>query len=46
MYPFTSQLIKYFANNPKEKMAMLILDVKGNYYKEVLHQGHYNFEQN
>ena len=36
MYPFTRQLISYKANNPNEKLAMLILDVKGNYYKEVL----------
>ena len=36
MYPFTKQLLQYECNNPKEKLAMLILDVKGNYYKEVL----------
>ena len=36
MYPFTRQLISYKANNMDEKLSMLILDVKGNYYKEVL----------
>ena len=36
MYPFTKQLIEYKAENTKEKIAMLILDVKGNYCKEVL----------
>lgn len=36
MYPFTKQLISYKANDFNEKLAMLILDVKGNYYKEVL----------
>ncbi len=36
MYPFTKQLIKYEHNNPNEKLGMLILDVKGNYYKKVL----------
>lgn len=36
MYPFTKQLISYKANSFEEKLAMLILDVKGNYYKEVL----------
>ena len=35
MYPFTKQLIEYKANNKKEKMGLLILDVKGNYYKQV-----------
>ena len=36
MYPFTKQLIKYKANNNKEKISMLILDVKGNYFSKVL----------
>lgn len=31
MYPFTKQLISY----DKEHLGMLILDVKGNYYKQV-----------
>ena len=35
MYPFTEQLIKYKNKNIKEKIGMLILDVKGNYYKTV-----------
>ncbi len=36
MYPFTSQLIKYNSNNPNDKIGMLILDVKGNYFEQVL----------
>lgn len=36
MYPFTKQLINYNASNEFEKIAMLILDVKGNYFKKVL----------
>lgn len=36
MYPFTDQLIKYKSFNYKEKLAMLILDVKGNYFAKVL----------
>ena len=36
MYPFTKQLMEYKAENTNEKIAMLILDVKGNYCKEVL----------
>ena len=35
MYPFTKQLISYNAYNPNEKLAMLILDVKGNYFNKV-----------
>lgn len=36
MYPFTKQLISYKSCLPSEKLAMLILDVKGNYFKKVL----------
>ena len=36
MYPFTRQLISYSHNNEGEKLGMLILDVKGNYYEKVL----------
>lgn len=36
MYPFTKQLIDFSSNNPSQKLAMLILDVKGNYFKKVL----------
>ena len=36
MYPFTKQLIHYKNNSPNDKIGLLILDVKGNYYKEVL----------
>jgi len=35
MYPFTEQLIKYNSKNTNKKIGMLILDVKGNYYKQV-----------
>ena len=35
MYPFTRQLIEYEAENPEKKLAMLILDVKGNYFNQV-----------
>ncbi len=35
MYPFTKQLIEYNSINKKNKIGMLILDVKGNYYKQV-----------
>lgn len=36
MYPFTKQLIAYCCERSREKLGMLILDVKGNYYKKVL----------
>lgn len=36
MYPFSRQLISYSSNNPIEKLALLVLDVKGNYYQKVL----------
>lgn len=35
IYPFTKQLIKYNCNLQKEKIGMLILDVKGNFHKFV-----------
>ena len=35
MYPFTKQLIEYKANSSSEKIGMLVLDVKGNYYIKV-----------
>lgn len=35
IYPFTKQLLAYQANNLDLKLGMLILDVKGNYYKKV-----------
>ena len=35
MYPFTKQLMEYKSTNTKEKLGMLILDVKGNYYLQV-----------
>ena len=36
MYPFTEQLLNYMSQNNKEKCAMLILDVKGNYCEKVI----------
>lgn len=36
MYPITKQLIAYKANSREDKLGMLILDVKGNYYYEVM----------
>ena len=36
MYPFTKQLINYKFNNNLKKLGILILDVKGNYYLQVL----------
>lgn len=35
MYPFTKQLIEFRSNDSKEKLGMLILDVKGNFYLQV-----------
>lgn len=35
MYPFTKQFIEYNANDEDKKFGMLILDVKGNFYKQV-----------
>ena len=34
MYPFTKQFLEYNSKN-KQKIGMLILDVKGNYYQQV-----------
>ena len=36
MYPFTKQLMAYHSQDPSSKLGMLILDVKGNYCKNVL----------
>lgn len=35
MYPFAKQLISYKCDDENEKLGMLILDVKGNFYKQV-----------
>ena len=35
MYPFTEQFLKYNFLNPDKKLGILILDVKGNYFKQV-----------
>jgi Type IV secretion-system coupling protein DNA-binding domain. len=36
MYPFTKQAMFYKAYDPKMKPGMLILDVKGNFYKQAV----------
>jgi len=36
MYPFTKQLLEYNSKYTEDKIGMLILDVKGNYYNQVL----------
>lgn len=36
MYPFCKQLIEYENVNADKKLGMLILDVKGNFYEQVL----------
>ena len=36
MYPFTEQLLMYNSYNPNKKLGILLLDVKGNYYKYVI----------
>ena len=35
MYPFTQQLLEFNSKHPQEKIGMLILDVKGNFYQQV-----------
>ena len=35
IYPFSEQLIKYKSNSSKEKLGILCLDVKGNFYKQI-----------
>lgn len=35
MYPFAKQLIKHFDSSNSSSLGMLILDVKGNFYKQV-----------
>lgn len=46
MYPFTEQLIKYNSQNPDKKIAILILDVKGNFFKQVkFFASKYNLEK-
>ena len=45
MYPFTEQLIKFNSLNKKNKIPILILDVKGNYFKQVkIYADKYNLE--
>lgn len=46
MYPFTEQLIKYNSLHPDQKLGILILDVKGNYFKQVKEFAtHYKLER-
>ena len=46
MYPFTKQLLQYNNKNVNDKIGMLILDVKGNYYNQVLKYAKlYNLEK-
>ena len=46
MYPFTKQLLKYNSENVDDKIGMLILDVKGNYYSQILEYAKlYNLEK-
>ena len=35
MYPFTKQILQFNHFNPKMKLGMLLLDVKGNYFLQV-----------
>ena len=35
MYPITRQIMEYNSKNKNDKIGMLILDVKGNYYNQV-----------
>ena len=35
MYPFTEQILKFNSKHPNQKIAMLILDVKWNFYRIV-----------
>ena len=46
MYPFTKQLMDYKALYTNEKIAMLILDVKGNYSNKVLEFAKNNGREN
>ena len=46
MYPFTKQLLEYNSKNIDDKIGMLILDVKGNYYEKVVEYAKsYNLEK-
>lgn len=35
MYPFTRQFLSYKSSHPDDPISMLILDVKGNYFRQV-----------
>ena len=46
MYPFSRQLLEFNSNNKDKKIGILILDVKGNYYKQISqYVKKYNLEQ-
>ena len=45
MYPFYEQLISYKALEPEQKIGMLILDVKGNFYNQVLEVAMCNYRE-
>jgi len=46
MYPFSKQLLEFNSNNLNKKIGMLILDVKGNYYKQIKEYcKNYNLEE-
>lgn len=46
LYPFCKQIIQYMANDHREKIGMLILDAKGNFYSQVLkYANQYNRKQ-
>lgn len=36
MYPFSKQLIRYKSENFAQKLGLLVLDVKGNFYKQII----------
>lgn len=46
MYPFCKQLIEYQSLNPNKKLGMLILDVKGNFYEQVIKFAKASFREN
>lgn len=46
MYPFCKQLIEYQSFDPSKKLGMLILDVKGNFYEQVLKFAKSAFREN
>ncbi len=45
MYPFCKQLIEYESINNDSKLGMLVLDVKGNFYEEVVKYARDSFRE-